>query len=98
MPAQHQNPDALAVSTLRLRCAQGLTSQGGTGCCHRIDCVGLTHPAAVLTIRPIDLHDLDTFGLQRAGEAGAVAAGALHPNLRNPAEAASPSTGRNRAV
>ena len=55
-----------------------------------VEGIGLARPPPLLAVRAVDLDDGDSVGLQVAGEPGAVAAGALHADQRDGAEAAKP--------
>ena len=61
---------------------------GGPGGLDSVEGIGLARPTPLLTVRPVDLDDVDASGLQVSGEAGAVAACALDADQRDGAEAA----------
>ena len=63
---------------------------GGPGGADGIQRVGLTLTAAVLAVGAVPLHDPDTGGGHVAGQAGAVAAGALDPDQAHGPEPAQP--------
>ncbi len=69
---------------------EGGAGQGCAGRSHSVESVGLAHPAAVLPVRRVDLHDRDLGALQDSGQAGAVAAGPFDANLHQLAERLQP--------
>jgi hypothetical protein len=63
------------------RDAGGLPRQRGAGGGDRVDRIGLVLGPAGAPVGPVDLDQVDAFASQVAGQAGAVGAGALHPDL-----------------
>ena len=76
---------------MALRCGGGLTVERGAGGSLGIDGVALASSAAGLTVRAVDVHDLDPLAGEVPGEPGAVAAGALHPDTDKFTVAAHPA-------
>ena len=87
----HQRPDRLhrAVPALgRARRPAGLRGPRGADCIQRI---GLALAAAVLPVRPVHLHHLDTRGGHVPGQASAVTAGPLDAGQRDRPEPGQPA-------
>jgi len=61
----------------------------------RVDRIRLPRPAAQLPVGAIHLNHRQPSRTQITGEAGAVRAGAFHPNLRDPTEPTQPVSQRN---
>ncbi len=88
----HQRPDRLHRPVTALRRAGCPAGQGCAGGADRVQRVGLAVPPALLPVGPVHLHDPDPVPGEVAGQAGAVAAGALDadqgdvPELPEPAQ------------
>ena len=82
--------DSTAPS-LRLRGAGPAAVQRGAGGADRVQVVVLAPAASIRPVRTVDLEDLDTGLGQVPGDAGAVAAGALHADPADVTEATAPS-------
>ena len=87
----HQRPDRLDRAVAALRRAAGPPGLGGPGGADRVQRVGLALPAAVLAVGAVHLDDPDAGRGDVAGQAGAVAAGALDPDQGDGPEPAQPA-------
>ena len=85
-----QHPDGLDGAGTSLGYGTGPSGQGSPGGSVGIQRVGLALSSASPPVRPVDLDQLDLFAGQVAGQARAVGAGALHPDLDHATEAAHP--------
>ena len=95
-PVGHQGPDRLYRAVAALRRAAGPARLGGPGGADRIKRAGLALPAAVLAAGAVYLDDPDAGRGDVAGQAGAVAAGALDPDQGDGPEPAQPAGARIR--
>ena len=75
-----QHPDSLDQSVGGFRSGGGFTVESGPPGGLGVGGVGFSQSAAQLTVCTVDLYHLDTDPGEIAGQAGAVAAGAFHPN------------------
>ena len=94
----HQRADRLDGAVPALRRAAGPAGLGGPGGADGVQRVGLALPAPVLPVGAVDLDDPDAGRGDVAGQAGAVAAGALDPDQgrRSRTRPASSAGGRTR--
>jgi hypothetical protein len=90
-PAAHQRADRLHGAVPALGRAAGPAGLGGPGSADGVEGVGLALAAAVLPVGAVHLHDPDTGHADVAGQAGAVAAGALDPDQAHRPEPAQPA-------
>jgi hypothetical protein len=88
--SDHQHPDRFDVAGARLRRAPRRARQRCSSRRHGIQRVGLASSMAGLTVRAIDLNDLDARPLQLSGEARAIRAGALDAHQHHRAQRAQP--------
>ena len=86
----HQRPDRLHRTVPALRRAAGTAGLRSPRGAHRIEGVGLARPSPVLPVRAVHLHHPDPSRRDAAGQAGAVAAGALDPDQAHRPEPAQP--------
>jgi hypothetical protein len=86
----HQRADRLDSAVAALRRAAGPAGLGGPGGADRVQGVRLALPPPVLAVRAIHFHDPDAGRGDVAGQAGAVAAGALDPDQAHGPEPAQP--------
>ena len=87
----HQRPDRFHVAVAGLGLPQLAVPLGGVGRLDGVHGVGLALAAALLAVGAVYLHHLHPGPAQVAGQAGPVAAGALHPDPRHRAEAGQPN-------
>ena len=87
----HQRADRLDGAVPALRRAAGPAGLRGPGGADGIERVGLALPAPVLAVGAVDLDDPDTGGGDVAGQAGAIAAGALDTDQADRPEPAQPA-------
>ncbi len=92
-----QRPDRLRRPVTGLRRPRRIAVQGGQRGGDRVGGIGLAVPTAGLPVRPDHLGHLHAGGGQVAGQAGAVAAGALHADLHQFAVAPHPGQRRPEA-
>jgi hypothetical protein len=85
-----QRPDALHRAGAGLPCAARGAGQHRPGRGDRIDRIGLALSPPGLAVGPAGLDHGQALSGQVAGQAGAAGAGALHPDLDQPAEAGQP--------
>ena len=87
----HQGPDRFDVPVPGLGCSAGPTGLGGPGRLDGIGGVGLAPGPPGLAVLTVDLHDVNAVPAEIPGEAGAVGAGALHPDQGDGSEGAHPN-------
>ena len=86
----HQGSDRLDAPVPSFWRALGPAGQGGAGCAHRVERVGLALAATFGSVSAVHFDDPDVGGSHVAGGAGAVAAGSFDPDHANGPEAAEP--------
>jgi len=89
-PNDPQNPHGFDVSVPGLGFTGGVTGLRGSCRGDRVLRVALAAPAAPLPVRAVHLDHPDAVALEVAGEAGAVAPGALNPDRLDHAERGKP--------
>ncbi len=89
--SDHQRPDRLHRAVASFGRAAGSAGLGCPGRADRIQRVGFPLAATVLPVGAVNLDDPDAGGGHVAGQAGAVAAGALDPDQAHRPESAQPA-------